>query len=148
MVGRDNDFGIHLRECGKYLADARMEKPRARQPAEGCLVARQLAHHPRLRAGVRKDVDEVDHNHVEGSGGQLCPRRKEAVHIGRTVYLVVRERFATAITIEQMANQRFLIEVLAFLLLFLHPKVGIIATYLQRHHARKDGVAGVLCGRW
>ena len=146
MVGGNNDFGIHLRECGKDLADARMEEPGARQSAKGCLVACQLAHHPRLGAGVGEDVDEVDDNHVERCSGQLCARRQQAVHIGGSVYLVVGEGFAAAIPFEQMADEGFLVEVLALFFLFLHPKVGIMAAYLQGHHACEDGVAGVLGG--
>ena len=58
---------------------------------------------------------------------------------------MIAEGVLPAISVELGLDEGFLIEVLAFFLIFIHPKVGKHLSYLIRHQTREDGITGILC---
>ena len=62
--------------------------------------------------------------------------------------LVVGEFIVFAETVELRLDERRLIEVLAFLLVFIDPKVGEHARNLVGHQTAEDSVASILRGCW
>ena len=53
----------------------------------------------------------------------------------------------TTVALQLSADERFLVEVLALLLVFVDPQVGEHFRYLVGHQSGEDGVAGILCRR-
>ena len=123
-----------------------MPEPAERDAAVGGLVLCQLPHHLRLGAGVRQHVDEVQHHHVQVvpfQGVELC---QQLVGRGGVVYLVVAEGVLAAVTVQLGLYERCLVQVLALVLVLVHPQVGKHLGYLVGHQSREDGVTRILGG--
>ena len=122
-----------------------MSEPRQRDAAVGRLVVSQLAHHSRLCTCMTQHVDEIEHHNVQVVLVQLLDLLHESVGLGRGVDLMIRERLMTAVSVQQGLNQRFFVQVLAFLFVLVDPQFGKHLGNLVRHQSAEDGIAGILC---
>ena len=123
-----------------------MAEPRQGYRTVGTLVVGQLTHHLRFGTGVAQHVDKVKHHHIQRVLLYLLHLLHQLVGIGLGVYLVIRKSLLTAIALQLGTNQRFLVQVLTLLLVFIHPEVGEHLLYLVRHQTTEDGVACILRG--
>ena len=65
VIGGYENLAISLRQMLQHLSHRRVAEPRECDRTVGRLVVGELAHHLRLRAGMRQHVDEVEHQHVQ-----------------------------------------------------------------------------------
>ena len=94
---------------------------------------------------MAQHVDEVDYHNVEVVLFYLIELSEESFGCRRVVYLVVGERVVTAVSFYLCPHKRFLVEVLALCLVFIHPQMWEHFGNLCRHQAAENGVAGILC---
>ena len=66
------------------------------------------------------------------------------VGLGGCVDFMIRERVVATIAVQLRLDERFLVQVLAFLLVLIDPEVGKHLRNLVGHQSREDGVAGIL----
>ena len=124
VIGGDDDLAILLCQLTEEFGDDRMAEPGERDRTVGTLIVGELAHHPRLRTGVTQHIDEVEHYDVQIVLPEVRHLLHQLVGIGRVVHLVIREGVLLAIAVQLRLNERCLVQVLAFLLVFIHPEVG------------------------
>ena len=128
------------------FGDCRMAEPTEGDTAISRLGVGQLAHHLRLGAGMTEHVDEIEHHNIDVVLCQLWIALKIAFGTSDVVHLIIREGVVAAETLYLCADEGLLVDVLAFLLVFIHPKVGEHARNVVGHKSAEDGIAGILCG--
>ena len=133
VIGGDDDTIVRLCQLTEQVGNDRMAKPRQGNASVGTLVVSQFAHHLRLRTGMRQHVDEVEHHHVQVVLAQRVQLLHETVGILRRIDLMVREGVLSAIALQLGADERFFVQVLAFLLVLVHPQLGKHLGYLLGH---------------
>ena len=99
------------------------------------IVGGKLAYHLRLSAGMRQHVDKIQHHHIEIVKGKIGELSEQTLVAGGIIYLVVGKFHLTAVSLKLRGYQRRLIEILAFLAVFVNPQSGKHLGYLQRHEA-------------
>ena len=139
VVGGDDDVVVGLCQLSEEVGDDGVLEPREGDAAIRRLVVGQLAHHLRLGTGMAEHVDEVEHHDVEVVLLQRLQLSQQLVGF------LLGEGVVAAIALQLGADERFLVEVLAFLLVFIDPQVGKHLGDLHRHQTGEDGVAGILC---
>ena len=144
VVGGDDDAVVSLCQQAEQIGDDRMAEPRQGDGTVGRLVISQLAHHLRLSTGMGEHVDEVEDDDVEVVLLQRVQLLQQLVGLLRGVDLMIGEGVMAAIAFQLGADERFLVEVLALLLVLVDPQVGEHSGYLVGHQSGEDGIAGIL----
>ena len=146
VVGGDHHLAVILRQSSEQFREHRVAQPALRDAAVGTLRIGELAYHLRFRPGMREHVDEVDYQHVQ----VLLPAFVVVLHkpVGalRIVHLVIAEAVSLAVSVEHCLYQRLLVQVLALLLVFIHPELRKHLGNPVGHQTAEDGVPGVLRG--
>ena len=146
MVGGDYDAIVALRKQFEEVGDCRMAKPTEGDAAICRLGVGQLAHHLRLGAGMTEHVDEIEHDDIDVVLGQLGVALQIALGTGNVVDLIIGECVVAAETLNLGAYEGFLVDVLPFVLVLIHPQVGEHAGNVVGHKTAEQGIAGILCG--
>ena len=146
MVGGDHHLAVILRQSSEQFREHRVAQPALRDAAVGTLRIGELAYHLRFRSGMREHVDEVDYQHIQ----ILLPAFVIVLHkpVGtlRIVHLMIAEAVSLAVSVEHRLYQRLLVQVLALLLVFIHPELRKHLGNPVGHQTAEDGVPGVLRG--
>ena len=146
VVGGNHHLAVILRQSSEQFREHRVAQPALRDAAVGTLRIGELAYHLRFRPGMREHVDEVDYQHVQ----VLLPAFVVVLHkpVGalRIVHLVIAEAVSFAVSVEHRLYQRLLVQVLALLLVFIHPELREHLGNPVGHQTAEDGVPGVLRG--
>ena len=94
---------------------------------------------------MRQHIYKVDYHHIEVVLTHILELLHQFLAASRVIHLVIREGVAATITLQLGLNERCLIEILAFVLVFIHPEFGKHLGYLLRHQSAKDGITSILC---
>ena len=123
-----------------------MTEPTERQTAVRGLVVRQLAHHLTLRTRVRKHVDEIEHDDIQG-----CLRTFELMDDAfaeiALVDLPIVKTLAAAIAVQQRLDKFLLMLVLTLFIAFFHPVLREHLLDLQRQETGENRITGILGSR-
>ena len=95
---------------------------------------------------MRQHIDEVDDEHVQVVVLAFVVALHKLVGTRRVVHLVVAETVFLSESVQLGLNQRLLVQVLAFLLVFIHPEFREHLCNLVRHQSAEDGISGILRG--
>ena len=82
---------------------------------------------------MTEHVDEVEDHHVEVVLLQRVELLQQLVGLLRGVDLVIREGVTPAVALQLRLDERFLVKVLAFLLVLVDPQVREHLCYLYGH---------------
>ena len=93
---------------------------------------------------MTEHVDEVEDNDIQVVFRQLVELLQKLVGISGTVHFMIGEGVLPAITLKLCLNQWLLVEVLAFLLVLIDPKIRKHRCDLVGHQSAEDGIAGIL----
>ena len=145
MVGSDDDLTVSLGQLLEEVGDDRMAEPRQRDAAVSTFITCQFPDHFRLSAGMTEHVDEVEDNDIQVKVLQRVELLQKFVSISGTVYFMIGEGVLPAITLKLCLDQWSFVEVLAFFLVLIDPKIRKHGCYLVGHQSAEDGIAGILC---
>ena len=96
---------------------------------------------------MTQHVDEVKHDHVQVVFLQTVQLLHQSVGIHRVVHLMIGKGVLPAVAVQLRLDERFFVQVLAFLLVLVHPEIRKHLRNLIRHQTREDGVTGILRSR-
>ena len=146
VVGGQYHLVAHFGNRTEEVERRGMFHPGASQGAVGGLVVSQFAHSLDFGAGMAQHIDEVDDDDVERVALEALQTCHEFLAITVLVDLVIRKFVMFAETVELRLDEWRLVEVLAVLFVFVHPKVGEHSCNLVGHQAAEDGIACILRG--
>ena len=82
-----------------------------------------------------EDVDKVDYHYVEFVAHQVAELLHQAFGALRVIDFVVAEALPAAVALHEGLDQLFLVEILALVLILVHPQVGVHLLDVGGHEA-------------
>ena len=144
VIGGDTEGDIFLRQRLDEGIHVRMFEPGARQGTESLLVAGQLTDDVHLGTRMGEHVDEIVYEHHQVVLQEVVQVIEDPPPLPLVQHLAVSKARPRRETFHLPGKELLLESILVALLLIKTPVLGITPVYLQRHHAGKHGIAGIL----